>query len=252
MQALFYLQASFRWKKTHLKRYAALMKDLLLLGAVLILFVAGILYKVATGSEKGSTPNLTSNQGMVTFGTEARGKTDGTLLAAEKPPSSPPALVAEEKEESPNLKETEQVRENQQPSTPWTQTAAEEGKEEAPEQLSKSSSQLAPPEEQQEEPLLTPQENLTAPPLNEEEEPADRKQPISEEESYLTPGGNVAYKVKSGDTLYGIVRRAYGQADRDLVMSVSIRNDMSNPSDLQIDQDLVLPNLDGYPAPKKP
>ncbi len=59
-----------------------------------------------------------------------------------------------------------------------------------------------------------------------------------------------AYTVKSGDTLYQIVKRAYGTAPQELVADVAKANGMKDPSALKVGQKLKLPSLAGYPAPK--
>lgn len=60
------------------------------------------------------------------------------------------------------------------------------------------------------------------------------------------------YAVQPGDTLYSIVRRAYGAARTDLVEAVAAANRLEDSSSLEIGQVLVLPVVEGYPAPEPP
>jgi nucleoid-associated protein YgaU len=60
------------------------------------------------------------------------------------------------------------------------------------------------------------------------------------------------YTVVSGDSLYGIVRRAYGSAPERLIDAVATANHMDDPSSLNLGQVLRLPIIEGFPAPQKP
>jgi nucleoid-associated protein YgaU len=60
----------------------------------------------------------------------------------------------------------------------------------------------------------------------------------------------VAYVVKSGDTLYQIVKRAYGSAATELIADVAKANGLKDAGALKVGQKLKLPSLAGYPAPK--
>ena len=64
------------------------------------------------------------------------------------------------------------------------------------------------------------------------------------------PARPLTYRVRSGDSLYRIVMRAYGTAPPDLLAAVAIANRMKDPSMLVADQDLTLPVLEHWPAPK--
>lgn len=60
----------------------------------------------------------------------------------------------------------------------------------------------------------------------------------------------VAYVVKNGDTLYQIVKRAYGTAATELIADVAKANGLKDAGALKVGQKLKLPSLAGYPAPK--
>ncbi|MCH2111751.1 MAG: LysM peptidoglycan-binding domain-containing protein [Planctomycetes bacterium] len=60
------------------------------------------------------------------------------------------------------------------------------------------------------------------------------------------------YVIKKDDTLFRILERFYGKATMDLVDAVAEANDMDDPSDLSINQRLILPLVKGQPAPRKP
>lgn len=56
--------------------------------------------------------------------------------------------------------------------------------------------------------------------------------------------------VRKGESLYGIVREAYGTANADLVRAVALANGLADPSRLASGQELRLPSVPGYPAPR--
>ncbi|MHC4379698.1 MAG: LysM peptidoglycan-binding domain-containing protein [Planctomycetota bacterium] len=62
----------------------------------------------------------------------------------------------------------------------------------------------------------------------------------------------VRYTVKSGDTLYRILMRTYGTAPEELVDAVAEANAMSDPSALEIGQELLLPAVSGFQTPQRP
>lgn len=68
--------------------------------------------------------------------------------------------------------------------------------------------------------------------------PADK---ISAVENANIPKGSETYKVKSGDTLAGIIIRFYGSYDVSKISKIQEANHMKNPNDLQIGQDLIIP-----------
>lgn len=64
------------------------------------------------------------------------------------------------------------------------------------------------------------------------------------------PPAELSYVVQGGDTLYQIVKRAYGSASPELIRDVAKANGMKDPGAIQKGQRLKLPALAGYPAPK--
>lgn len=66
--------------------------------------------------------------------------------------------------------------------------------------------------------------------------PADKSAPAE-----AAPKGSETYKVKSGDTLESIIIRFYGKFDLSKVAKIKEANKMSNPNNLQIGQDLIIP-----------
>ncbi|MDD3437664.1 MAG: LysM domain-containing protein [Candidatus Gastranaerophilales bacterium] len=54
-------------------------------------------------------------------------------------------------------------------------------------------------------------------------------------------GGSETYTVKNGDTLAGIIMRFYGKYDISKIDKIKEANKMSNPNNLQIGQNLIIP-----------
>ena len=70
--------------------------------------------------------------------------------------------------------------------------------------------------------------------------PADKS--VNEEQSTATTNaGSETYTIKSGDTLAGIIIRFYGSYDVSKIEKIRKANNMSNPNDLQIGQQLIIP-----------
>lgn len=67
--------------------------------------------------------------------------------------------------------------------------------------------------------------------------PADK---ITNEEPALERGTE-SYTVKNGDTLAGIIVRFYGSYDPSKVAKIKEANNMENPNNLQIGQNLIIP-----------
>ncbi len=109
---------------------------------------------------------------------------------------------------------------------------------------------------QSEEPSVhaTPPPLRTPAPRKAEADAAANPGPPSRDESPVTPPmpKPLHYRVAAGDTLYGIVHRAYGRASESLIAAVAKANDLTDPGHLVVGQDLVLPELPGYPAPRRP
>ncbi|KAA3608262.1 MAG: LysM peptidoglycan-binding domain-containing protein [Planctomycetota bacterium] len=109
-------------------------------------------------------------------------------------------------------------------------------------------------------------DDSTAPPAGELETdpsapPAGMEQEGPEQESGTEAGsgGNspsageaLSYTVQKGDTLYAILRRCYGKADKALVAAVAEANALASPGDLEIGQVLQLPQVEGYDPPSLP
>ena len=66
------------------------------------------------------------------------------------------------------------------------------------------------------------------------------------------PEGAILYEVQEGDTLYSLVRSAYGTATDTLIEQVSEANQLDDPSALEVGQKLIFPKLEGYAAPTRP
>ena len=62
----------------------------------------------------------------------------------------------------------------------------------------------------------------------------------------------ITHTIASGDTLYGLVTRAYGTAPQALVDAVAAANNMSDPGALEIGQVVTFPEISGFSAPQKP
>jgi nucleoid-associated protein YgaU len=66
----------------------------------------------------------------------------------------------------------------------------------------------------------------------------------------LAAATDLRYTVKSGETLYRIVMRAYGTAPAELIAEVAKANGLKDPGALKAGQKLKLPSIAGWPAPK--
>ncbi|RMH05294.1 MAG: LysM domain-containing protein, partial [Planctomycetota bacterium] len=60
------------------------------------------------------------------------------------------------------------------------------------------------------------------------------------------------YTVRRGDTLYSIVRRAYGVAPASLIAEVASVNGLEDPAALDVGRELVLPEIAGHRPPEDP
>jgi len=58
--------------------------------------------------------------------------------------------------------------------------------------------------------------------------------------------------VQPGETLYSLVRRAYGIAPQALVEAVARANGLADAGRLRVGQELRFPVLEGYPEPREP
>ena len=71
--------------------------------------------------------------------------------------------------------------------------------------------------------------------------PADKAAPEEQQTAVSSAIGSEAYTVKSGDTLAGIIVRFYGKYDVSKIDNIMKLNNMANPNDLQIGQQLTIP-----------
>lgn len=67
--------------------------------------------------------------------------------------------------------------------------------------------------------------------------PADK----TSDKPVVNQTGSEVYTVKSGDTLEGVIIRFYGRFDTSKIEKIKEANKMSNPNNLQIGQNLVIP-----------
>lgn len=71
--------------------------------------------------------------------------------------------------------------------------------------------------------------------------PADKNTPVENVQDTAVAKGNESYVVKQGDTVAGIVVRFYGSYDVAKINNVMKVNNMKNPNDIQIGQQLIIP-----------
>jgi len=100
-----------------------------------------------------------------------------------------------------------------------------------------------------------PIRNETVPrPPREEKEPAPSAtgEPAPEPPvpPAVPPPGDVVIRVARGDSLWGLVQKAYGTATPDLIVRVARLNHLEDPGALKAGQALRLPYLEGFPPPQ--
>ena len=71
--------------------------------------------------------------------------------------------------------------------------------------------------------------------------PADKNTPVENVQESAVAKGNESYVVKQGDTVAGIVVRFYGSYDIAKINNVMKVNNMKNPNDIKIGQQLIIP-----------
>lgn len=71
--------------------------------------------------------------------------------------------------------------------------------------------------------------------------PADKNSPVEKVQDATAAKGDESYVVKQGDTVAGIVVRFYGSYDVSKINNVMKVNNMKNPNDIQIGQQLIIP-----------
>lgn len=91
----------------------------------------------------------------------------------------------------------------------------------------------------------TPGEDSVVPPTPPVVEPEPTPPPVVESKS-------VRHTIVQGDTLYTLVKLAYGTAPEALIDAVAEANNLKDPGSLQPGQVILLPVVDGFSAPKKP
>jgi len=104
-----------------------------------------------------------------------------------------------------------------------------------------------PPETTPAKPATQPGQNPPNQPEASEQAPIEPTTPPAEDEIE-----GIRYTVKEGDTLYGILSRAYGKANQALIDSIAVASDLDDPSRLSPGMVLVLPQVPGFDAPKRP
>ncbi len=65
-------------------------------------------------------------------------------------------------------------------------------------------------------------------------------------------GGAIRYTVRKGEGLWSILRQAYGRVTPELIAAVARHNSLEDPSRLRAGQELELPRIEGWPAPRDP
>ena len=79
--------------------------------------------------------------------------------------------------------------------------------------------------------------------------------PESSGEKAAMPSGAgqaIRYTVQKGEGLWSILRQAYGRVSPELIAAVARHNGLEDPSRLQAGQELELPRIEGWPAPRDP
>ena len=66
------------------------------------------------------------------------------------------------------------------------------------------------------------------------------------------PKRDVRYTIRDGDSLYKILRGAYGKANETLVEAVAKANRLEDPSNLNVGKVLLLPEVPGFQTPQQP
>ena len=66
------------------------------------------------------------------------------------------------------------------------------------------------------------------------------------------PKRDVRSTIRDGDSLYKILRGAYGKANETLVEAVAKANRLEDPSNLNVGKVLLLPEVPGFQTPQQP
>lgn len=197
------------------------MRSLATLGGVLVLIVLAIAWKIGNQVEAGQEPD--GNVGRVTLGTLPEDE-QGTPARPANRDTQPPAGE----------------QEGSQPGTEGSPSSPSgEGSTPPAGEASNDPGELA-----SHQPSTPPaQEPPTTPPAPQEEPPAEEEDPGF---------AGLRYTVQEGDTLYGILTRAYGKANQTLIDAVAVASELDDPGMLKPGMVLVLPEVTGFSAPKQP
>jgi outer membrane biosynthesis protein TonB len=191
------------------------MRSLATLGGLLVLIVLAIAWKISNQVEAGQEPD--TKPGRITLGVHPDDLQEGDSAAKRTPASTEnggSAAGAQATKTTPASKPAE---------TPAAPPATAPKKPQ--------------PQPEPSKPLAQPQA----------EPPAQPATPTAEDQIE-----GLRYTVKEGDTLYGILSRAYGKANQALIDSVAVASELDDPSRLSPGMVLVLPQVPGFNAPKRP
>lgn len=197
------------------------MRSLATLGGVLVLIVLAIAWKISNQVEAGQDP--TDDSGRVTLG----------MIPEDADPDLRPSQAVSAKSENKGGQDTPPLPAAPEGAAP---SAAEEIGETppfTPGDPSSNKPEAQPQPTAEDEPQPAPVEVTPEPPVEEEL-------------------AGLRYTVQSGDTLYGILMRAYGKADEALIDSIAVASDLDDPSQLSVGLTLILPKVPGYQDPKQP
>ena len=188
------------------------MRSLATLGGILVLIVLAIAWKISNEVEAGQEPD--KNPGRITLGVQA---------------DDPSESEGETKRNSASLENNAASAGTQEPKTP----AASKPAETPPSKPASPASPASQTPPSQPAPAVQPPVAPITPPAEDEV-------------------AGIRYTVKEGDTLYGILTRAYGKANQALIDSIAVASDLDDPSRLSPGMVLVLPQVPGFDAPKRP
>ena len=107
----------------------------------------------------------------------------------------------------------------------------------------------------EEEDTILTKKNGAEPILDEEKKVIATEEPITEPEEPIS--NVVAYTVVEGDTMYRIIKNAYGTFSEKILTQIAIENNLDNPNDLAIGDVVKLPVIlletsSGSPKELKP
>lgn len=194
------------------------MRSLATLGGLLVLIVLAIAWKISNQVEAGQEPD--KKPGRITLGVhpdDVQGSDEVNQRTSASLENGGSPAGKQEPTTTPETKPA--AKPSESPAKPATQ----------PESKPNKPVLADPPAQPKEESPVQP----TPPPTGDEIE-------------------GIRYTVKEGDTLYGILSRAYGKANQALIDSIAVASDLDDPSRLSPGMVLVLPQVPGFDAPKRP